>query len=447
VKRATAMVLPLPLAPFEHYMLCDDRPAHPMHFFFRLGFAGRLHEADFRSAWQTAVHRHPLLCAQVDRQVGRPRWMPAQGVPRLDWTTDTSAAIPAGMRTLNLLEEPGVRAMVRAGEERTEVLLQFHHSCCDGMGTLSFLEDLLIAYAAQQDPRIGKHLKPLDPETLRRRGTFGLTPWRLLRMAPQQAVGLLGARQFLARRPSPLADAPALPANQPLPEDYPSSTTRWLTADETTELRNAAKTLRVSTNDLLLSHLFGAIFQWRQRHASPRPDDWLRLSVPMNMRTDADRRLPAANVVSMVFLDRRAADVENFDALAASVHDEIQLIKRLQLGLTFVLSLKVADFLGILPRMCSAQKCRATAVLSNLGTLFQGLPVSGPDGIVRLSGAALDQIEVLPPLRPFTYASVVVFFYGGRAGCTWHFDSRMLKAEQAAELADDFQSRLRMRTT
>lgn len=437
------MVLPLPLAPFENYMLADDRPAYPMNFFFRLGFAGRLSEADFRAAWSVAVHRHPLLSALVVRQAGRPRWVATGELPSVTWSNESSAEDPVCARALNLSEQPGVKAIVRAGVERTDVLLQFHHSSCDGLGAVSFLDDLLIAYAGQRDAAIECRLKPLHPESLRRRGAFGLTPWRLLAMAPRQAVGLLGARQFLARRPAPLVTHSPTPSDQPQTTGYPSTMTRWLTAEETADLGRAAQSLQVTTNDLLLSHLFGAIAQWRQRHASPQPTDWLRLTVPMNMRTVADRQLSAANVVSMVFLDRRLAQVEDFGKLTASVHDEMQMIKRLQLGLTFVLSLRVADSLGAVARMCGAQTCRATTMLSNLGKLFQRLPMSDSEGVVRLPGASLDQVEVVAPLRPFMCVAVATFFYGGRVGCTWHFDPRVLTTEQARELADDYQDRLR----
>ena len=73
------MIFPLALAPFEEYMLADDRPAYPMTFFLRLRLAGRFGLETFPQALRTAVSRHPLLSALV-RQVGRrrPEWIRGQ---------------------------------------------------------------------------------------------------------------------------------------------------------------------------------------------------------------------------------------------------------------------------------------------------------------------------------------------------------------------------------
>jgi len=56
------MVLPLPLVPFEQYMLADDRPAYPMNFFMRLRFAGRFGRRALDAATSVRA-RQPLLTA------------------------------------------------------------------------------------------------------------------------------------------------------------------------------------------------------------------------------------------------------------------------------------------------------------------------------------------------------------------------------------------------
>jgi hypothetical protein len=55
----------LPLVPFEHYMLADDRPDYPMTFCFRLRFTGRLDAHLFSAALNAALGVHPLLHAYV----------------------------------------------------------------------------------------------------------------------------------------------------------------------------------------------------------------------------------------------------------------------------------------------------------------------------------------------------------------------------------------------
>jgi hypothetical protein len=66
------MVFPLKLAPFEEYMLHDDRRDYPMCHFYRLRFAGNLDPLRFEAALTEAIAQHPLLRATVARS-GRNR--------------------------------------------------------------------------------------------------------------------------------------------------------------------------------------------------------------------------------------------------------------------------------------------------------------------------------------------------------------------------------------
>jgi hypothetical protein len=164
----------------------------------------------------------------------------------------------------------------------------------------------------------------------------------------------------------------------------------------------------------------------------------------MNLRTLADRRLPAANVVSMVFLDRRARDMGDPQRLLDSIHGEMSLIKRRQLGLTFVLSLRVCQWLpGGLDRMTRANTCAATAVLTNLGAVFNRCPLPYRDGHLVAGEAVLQGVDGLAPLRPLTCAAIVLLIYAGHLRITLHYDSRVLTAMDARELIDDFAARLR----
>lgn len=77
---------PLKTTPFEHYMLVDDRPSHPMAFCIEVLLEGTLQRADLAAALQVALSRHPLLRAVISRRLGRlPVWIPADTWPRLEW--------------------------------------------------------------------------------------------------------------------------------------------------------------------------------------------------------------------------------------------------------------------------------------------------------------------------------------------------------------------------
>ena len=64
---------PLPLAAFEEYMLCDDRPQYPMNIIARLRFAGQLDRRATAEALETVVRATPCC----EPRFARPR--------RADW--------------------------------------------------------------------------------------------------------------------------------------------------------------------------------------------------------------------------------------------------------------------------------------------------------------------------------------------------------------------------
>ena len=96
---------------------------------------------------------------------------------------------------------------------------------------------------------------------------------------------------------------------------------------------------------------------------------WLRMMIPMNLRTTDDRLMPAANMVSSVFLDRRGPDFADPDRLLRGIHEEMDLIKRLHLGFTFIFSTAICRrFLGGLEKKVRADKCTISCIFTNVGT-------------------------------------------------------------------------------
>jgi hypothetical protein len=208
---------------------------------------------------------------------------------------------------------------------------------------------------------------------------------------------------------------------------------------QTAGLLSTARTLGVTLNDLLARELFLCLARWRQRYGRDGQRGWLRLCVPVSLRTAAQNGLPAANSVSMLFLDRRPRDMEAPERLLTSIHKEMQLLKRMHLGWTFVLSLGLCQWLpGGLPRRCRNPRCMSTAVFTNLGVLFARGPLVDAQGRVRLGDITLEHMDLLPPWRPLTCAAFTVWSYAGRLSFTLHYDPRVLAAREAGELLDQF---------
>jgi NRPS condensation-like uncharacterized protein len=437
------MVLPLPLAPFEHYMLADDRPAYPMNIVLRLRFSGRLDRTMLESALATALARHPLLTAVVRRCGRRWIWTAAERLAAIRWLDVPPAEALPELAPLDVRVAPGIQLSVCERPRQVDLVLQVHHACCDGLAVATFVEDLLTAYAIEHGAAT-ICLRPLQPEQLARRRRLGMGVRRFGPGLPHPLAALRGAREFLGRASEPLVPHQTQATDGRPRTGYPAALTRRLDEVQTAHLLATAKALGVTLNDLLAREVFFSLVWWRQRHAPGRTDGWLRLCLPISLRTPAHDRLPAANVVSMVFLDRRDADLRDAGRLLTSIHDQMQLIKRLGLAPTFVRSLGWRQWLpGSLERVCQTPRCLATAVFTNVGILFQRCPLADGQGRVTAGDLVLENMDWLAPLRPLTCAALAAWTYARRLRFTLHYDPHVLTAPQAGELIENLVARVR----
>ena len=440
------MPFPLPLVPFEKYMLIDDRPTHPMSFFFRLVFSGTCEPRRLDDALRATLRRHPLLSATICDDAP----------PGFQWSRGTSedAAVcwsPSDdsdqVTHIDLAHQPGLRVKGRQRTEGLEVLMQFHHACCDAIGALQFLEDWLTAYAAPPGDLGGENgYRLLNEELLIERARFGLRRSDMFSIARQQVVGLWGVGQFLTRRPVPLLPVSDESRNAALPPDFPASKVHHFSAAETKNLLASARAAGATLNDLLVRDLFLALGQFRADRRLARRAEWFRIPTPINLSTRPDRNLPATNVVGMVFLDRRPVDFSDPVELLTGLARQMSEIKAKRLGLIFPLSVRIACALpGAIPRMRRAAAnptCHGTAVLSNLGRTVFGAPLPTCDRKVLAGQMVLERIEFLPPVRPQTFAAFGAITYADRLHVALHFDSRSLSSADAQELLGRFVSKM-----
>jgi len=432
------MIWPLPLTPFEDYMLADDRPNYPMNGFIRLRFAGQIHRPNLDAAVSRAISRHPLLSAVVSRPGRRWIWMPANEPPTVCWLDGPPTEALPRLKPLNVRVEPGIRVVAVQGSAQTDIIVQSHHSCCDGVGLLRFIEDLLICYALRCGGGNDAMLPPIDPQQLRHRGTFGRTGGSLRFHLERDTHALRGACRFLRRRLEPLVADEGPEDLSRLPPSYPVSYTQRLEPEETARLLDATRASGVTLNDLLVREFFLALAR-RMETTGHRQRQWLRVYVPMNLRCAHHDRLPAANVMSMVFLDRRLRDTQQPRRLLASIHKEMALIKRLELGATFVFFIGLFQHLpGGLSRMCRKRRCMSTAGLTNLGPLFSRNPLTNAQGLLTAGDLVLREIDFLGCWRPLTPMTFAAFSYAGRLSLTIHYNPRAFSASEATAMLDDF---------
>jgi len=450
-----------PLTPFETYMLLDETPSHPMEFFYRLRFDGPLDLAAIRDAAERTVARHPLLGSRVERgRAARPRFVPLdQGRIAAEVVQPATVADCDGLPRIPPLElatGPLVR-VVPVLDPSTgsgpagplEILVQFHHVACDGLGALAFLSDLLemVAGIASDRP---PDLEPLDPKRLAHRGRYGLDAWKLLRSLPAQARGLEGVWKFIRHRPGRFPDDPGATG---LARDL-AAVSSVFSDSEADSLRRAAAAAGGSLNEVATASLFTALAAEVPFEPKDSRAEVIRLSIPMNLRQVADRRLPAANVVSMVFLDRTADQISDRDELLRSIHEEMQLIKDNGLGMTFIHTLAAArcgpgGIAGLVRNRASA----ATALFTNLGRVFRRADRrlsradregrSGRQSLVQIGSVRLVAVEGLAPLRRGTPLAMAAVEYGGRLRFTIRFDPTVISRESACRIRDAFDAAIR----
>jgi len=436
----------LPLTVFEEFLLWEDRPAYPWSCFARLQFTGRIDRDAFQSAVQMVMPRHPLLTSRLEMSGRRPSWsVQPDALPEINWLSGpTGQSLPAA-RQQDLRKEIGLRLFVVESGDSCDVTAQFHHACCDGVGIQSFGNDLVIAYALAKGMRSRRlQLPALDPARLARRGAYGLTFWKLLRMLPEQVLGLPGVGQFFSRSPAPVLPHRAPPDDGPHPAGFPATCTHTFTREETAALGRAAQQLNVTANDLLIRDLYLALDEWRTRHGARDNDEWLRVMVPMNLRSAQDRLLSAANAVGSVFLDRRGRDFDDPAQLLAGIAHELRLIRDHRLGLIFIYALHL---LSLLPRglryIARRDRCVVSSIFSNLGRPLARCPLPRENGRLVVGDLVLERMDGTAPLRPYNCATFTVMEYARRLSMMLYYDPRVVSAAQADDLAAAFARRLR----
>ena len=437
---------PLPLAAFEEYMLRDDRPAFPMSIIARLRFAGQLDRCATAEALETVVARHPLLRAKVHKtSAGRLEWIAATDrTTAVTWGDDAGFDRLPSMQPIDLASHAGFRVWAASDLQQSSLVFQVHHAACDGKALFQVLDDFLRSYARVfAGNQSENELSPCHPQTLPGRGSFGLTVRKYLGMLPAQLTGLLGVRKFLMRKPVPLLERVAATSGE-LPAGFPHVSTGHLEGEEVRKLSAAAADSKVTMNDLLLRDFFLAIDDFRSRHQATTSRDWIRFSVPMNLRQAADRHMPAANMVSMIFLDRNRVQIADAESLLRSIHAEMDLIRRRQLGLIFVLSLSVLRRLpGGLEGRVNQGRCEATCVLSNLGRALADSPLPRRNEKIVAGNVLLDGIDFFAPVREGTAVAVALVYYAGGLQVCLQYDSRRITKAQAGDLMATYLQKIR----
>ena len=442
-------IFPLPLVPFEHYMLADDHVDYPMTFFLRLQFQGRFDRDRAHNALESALRWHPLLAARVQGCVqdrtARLTWQICEpSSPPVVWQSTAAKIEFANGPHIDLTRETGLRLWFREFDDTTELLAQIHHACCDGLGAIQFIETFLECYESR-----GESQPPPEWEAryaLRRQVSCGATGCNWREYCVWLAQRLARIWRYLKIRPAPLALPRSAPLGGPPAEtDLPAVMSHSFDEASTAQIRAASKRRNVPSNTLLVRELFLALDDWNRSRAAEGHSRPLRIVVPVNLREGTRERLPAFNAVSLAFIDRQPCELKNAQTLLEGINRELDEVKALRRKMALLPALR---FLGRFPngicRRLRACHCLGSAVFSNLGILFSGSRLLGPDRLVRCGDLVLTRFEAAPPVRRNTLASFATSIYGNALTISLCYDSHCLTPDDGRALLDLYIRRLQL---
>jgi hypothetical protein len=439
------MKLPSKLTTFERFLYFDDYPAYPNTIGCRLILSGPLDLELFHRAVQLSSRQHPLLSTVLGRGGNRPAWGRYLEDPWVKQLPDDCLK-NIFIKKIDLESEPGGQLHWAHADNTSSLNFLTHHATADGLGGLQAVFDFLAAYAGlwearkSNDPhperRAAQGMSRVDARLLNQRGSFGFGSWKFIRKIPRQLIGLFGVKEFFVNRPETLTAQRHGDVSDSIPADYPGLYTRELGDIELVQKKAGAA--QVTSNELVLLAVFLGLAQWRKKYQFGREDDCLRLMVPINLRTIADRYLPAAHRSSMVTLDRVQSECRDSKALLDSIRFQMNVIKSNELGYTFLHMLNLFRWLPRgLGRFADPDRVGSTMVVTNLGEPFRRSKLARDDQDRLLVGdQVLEHIDLVAPLRPNTQAAIAIGRYARKTFLSLTYDNRCLDDEQARELTD-----------
>jgi hypothetical protein len=428
-----------------------------MSYFVEAQFSGVVDREALQIASNQAVAHHPLLRAIVERHWGRWQWiLPEMHPPTIDWQNwwQSHSLIPREVK-IDLRREGGLRLIAQAGPERSRLILVGHHAASDGIGTLNFLGDLLATYhrlISGSDDGLGE--LDWDVAGLAHRGRIA---WgRRARPAPadqppgaplRRNVILSEALQFLTLSPLRLAPRSAkCEAAADGPGTGPPYTTAFVDAPQVHSLRELAHSSGAHLNDLLVREMVLTILDWQAEQSGTLPHRGaIRITMPVNLRSQEQRRLPAANVLSYGFVHARPAEWTDPPALLGGIAGQTRAILDDGWPEIFLAGLGIAQHMpGLLPLILALSRSFATVVFSNLGDVVRGMTYPPPirDGRLIAGNLTLEQITAVPPVRPGTRLAMAATFYNGTMGLSTLGCPRTLGREGAEIFQELFVRRL-----
>ena len=465
-------VFPLTLSDFEYYMFLDDRPSHPMVFVMVVDVGGLLHEIAFQQSVQELLQSHPLLNCRIEKLADRGWcWIPLPAHPSVvEWTNAADDAVKSfvpTVRRIDVRSEPGLHIDIIAGPRSARIAISLHHACCDGLASLQLVGELLARYG-QKTAAPGEKVpefQPADSYKLlerenyetgeaaaqRQKRSLGRIVGKVSRLLLRSPVMLAGSADLLRHSGQPAATAhSAIKAGEETSQKQRGHShlaihSAVLTKATHRALRAVAAQQNVSINDLFVREMMLQVRNWNRRGGIRFGRRWIRIAMPLSMRTSLHENMSAANVVSYALITRREVDCENPDELLQSIHEQTSDVLYNREGIVCLKLFRILRKIpGAMKAFLSFKTVLSTLVLANVGDVRKRFSGRFPldKGRWIAGNVRVEQIHGVAPVRPNTRASMSIGDYAGELSISLRTDGHVLNPEHSREFLCEFVCRL-----
>ncbi len=406
-------LFPLPLSDFEFYMLMDDRPAYPMVFVMMATVHGPLLESQFRSAFVELFQSHPLLSCRVQKLSDR-GWcwtqiedpgMADRCMSWLDVQSDQLHSQSPTIRSIAIEEQPGIFLEVHRASNEARVVMHLHHCCSDGIGGLQLMGELFGRYGQKTtEPNArSPEVETFFPDRLRLREDYDVSDGAAKRQKKSlgRILGKIGRLMFRSPVTIGAPDSKADIGRDSAPAAFIQS--RILPRPIYRSLRAAAAEKGVSVNDLLLAEMILLIREWNLRAGFPLNRRWIRLAVPVSMRSVKHERMPCTNIVSYALITRNEEDCRDELSLLQSIHQQTSDVLFNREGIVCLKLFRVLRKIpGAMKAFLRSKSVFSTMVLANVGDVRKRAGGRFPldHGRWVAGNVIVDQIYGVAPIRP-----------------------------------------------
>ncbi len=408
-------IFPLPLTPFEKYLIWDETALQPMTSFIELHFDSRLDLGQWKEALAEAVHRNPLLASQLVEHRGELYWEYDPGYRPQLRNEEVDPPLRNGWPVpIDLKNECGCRYWYRNRQSRTRLLFQLHHACTDGMGLRRVLIDALVKYSKIRtlqgsEQVIGRGWREPDIDRLPDRFDFS-NAFRGPPTKPLSFTQRLQNAHYFHFQPPESLKGNSTASEGTIGADAAEPLRHIVIDREVSQLiMERATSQNLAINELALALLFQTCARWNSDRGLSNPRGRVRLLMPFDLRSRVDLRMPATNRLSFSFLGRTRAACMNWEALLEGVQSELKSIRESQLPMDFLNGISAAvHYPRSMHWILRNSNRMATSVLTYTGDVLRGTQkLFQVEGDHRLIGdAKLKNTLVAPPVRRNTNVSL-----------------------------------------